>query len=59
MEAPVYVLTGKTNFAKVKEEPIVEFMHKGTDADINKRFQTLDELQKGISRCVKLLEKGC
>lgn len=55
----VYVLTGKTNFAKVREEPIVEFMHKGTDADINKRFQTLDELQKGISRCVKLLEKGC
>ena len=55
----VYVLTGKTNFAKVKEAPILEFMHKGTDADINKRFQTLDELQKGISRCVKLLEKGC
>lgn len=54
----VYVLTGKTNFAKVKEAPIVEFMHKGTDADINKRFQALDELQKGISRCVTLLEKG-
>lgn len=54
----VYVLTGKLNWSKIKEHPILEFMHKGTDADINKRFQTLDELQVAVAKCIKILEKG-
>lgn len=53
----VYVLTGKLNWAKIKEKPILEFMHRGTDADINKRFQNIDELQQAISLCVKHLER--
>ena len=54
----VYVLTGKLNWAKVKEEPIRQFMLKGTDADMDKRFQTLEELQQGILICLKSLEEN-
>lgn len=54
----VFVLTGKLNWAKVKETPIREFMLKGTDPDINNRYQTLDELQQGIFLCIKRIEKG-
>ena len=54
----VFVLTGKLNWAKVKEVPIQEFMRKGTNPDMDKRFQTLDELQQGIRLCVKRLEEG-
>lgn len=52
----VFVLTGKYNWAKIKEPPIQEFMHKGTDPNINNRFQTLDELRRGFLRCVNCLE---
>lgn len=53
----VFVLTGKCNWAKIKEPPIVEFMNKGTDADIDKRFQTLDELKQGIVQCIEDLNR--
>lgn len=53
----VFVLTGKCNWAKIKEPPIVEFMNKGTDVDIDKRFQTLDELKQGIVQCIEDLNR--
>lgn len=52
----VFVLTGKLNWSKVKNPSIKEFMEKGTASDIDKRFQTMDELQQGIRDCIKQLE---
>lgn len=50
-----YILTGKTNFATIKEPCIRAFMEKGTNADRSKRFQSLDDLQKEMLICVKNL----
>lgn len=54
----VFVLTGKLNWSKVKEPPIQKFMRRGTNPDIDKRVQALDELQQGIRHCVKRLEES-
>lgn len=39
-----FVLTGRTNISKQKEGAIKEFWHKGTCADMNKRFKSVEEL---------------
>lgn len=44
----VYVCTGKTNFATVKENNLIEFMKKGTNPDRTKRFQSLEEMKKAL-----------
>ena len=52
-----YVLTGKLNWSKIKDPIVLEFMHKGTHVDIEKRFQTLDELSAAARKCIKELEE--
>ena len=52
-----YIITGKTNFAGIKEPCVRSFMNTGTNADRNKRYQNLDELQRGAIECLTALQK--
>ena len=51
-----YVMTGKSNWAKIDNPTIKTFMNKGTNPDKTKRFQTLDELANAVKACVAELE---
>lgn len=51
----VFILTGKTNFASIKDTNIRGFMEKGTCSDRKKRYQNLNELKDGIMVCIKAL----
>ena len=51
-----YVLTGKSNWAKIDDPTIKAFMSKGTNPDKTKRFQTLDELGEAVRVCFAALE---
>lgn len=51
-----FIMTGKTNWAKIKEPTIKAFISKGTNPDISKRFQTLKELGDEAYRCLKAVE---
>ena len=53
----VYIITGKTNWAKITNPSIKSFMDKGTNPDKSKRFQTLDELGNAIKECFNAREK--
>ena len=48
----VYILTGKTNWAKISNPTVKSFMDKGTNQDKTKRFQTLDELALAVKKCI-------
>ena len=52
-----YILTGKTNWAKINDPIIKPFMDKGTNPDKSKRFQTLEELGDAIKVCLVSLER--
>lgn len=51
-----YVMTGKSNWAKIDNPTIKTFMNKGTNPDKTKRFQTLDELANAVKACFAELE---
>ena len=51
-----YILTGKTNWAKITDPAVKAFMEKGTYPDKTKRYQTLEELGSAIKRCLKEME---
>lgn len=53
----VYIMTGKSNWAKISDPTIKAFMSKGTDPDKTKRFQTLDELGEAVRVCFIALER--
>ena len=52
----VYIITGKTNFSSIKNRHVCEFMNRGTDADRQKRYQTLAELHQGALDCLNALQ---
>lgn len=52
-----YILTGKSNWAKIDDPTIKAFMTKGTNPDKTKRFQTLDELGEAVKVCFTALER--
>lgn len=52
-----YILTGKSNWAKINDPAIKSFMNKGTNPDKSKRFQTLDELAGAVKACFAALER--
>lgn len=52
-----YILTGKSNWAKISDPTIKSFMNKGTNPDKSKRFQTLDELADAVKVCFAALER--
>lgn len=51
----VYVLTGKTKLDTIKDAAIKEFIEKGMHANLEQRFQNLDELQAGMYICIEKL----
>lgn len=51
-----YVMTGKSNWAKIDNPTIKAFMNKGTNPDKTKRFQTLDEIANAVKACFAELE---
>jgi serine/threonine-protein kinase len=53
----VYIMTGKSNWAKISEPIIKAFMNKGTDSDKTKRFQTLDDLGEAVKVCFAAIER--
>lgn len=52
-----FILTGKTNWAKITEPAVKSFMEKGTNPDKAQRYQSLDELGDAVIQCIKSLEK--
>lgn len=53
-----YILTGKTNWAKITEPSVKAFIEKGTNPDKAKRFQSLDELGKAVNQCLSQMERN-
>ena len=51
-----FVLTGKTNWAKITDSAISGFIAKGTNPDKAQRYQSLDELGDAVMKCIKILE---
>ena len=51
-----YIMTGKSNWAKIDNPTIKAFMNKGTDPNKTNRFQTLDELATAVKVCFAELE---
>lgn len=52
-----YILTGKTNWAKITDPSVKSFMEKGTNPDKSKRYQTLDELGDAVKKCITDMNK--
>ena len=52
-----YILTGKSNWAKITDPAIKSFISKGTDPDKSKRFQTIEELGDAVKQCIIAMEK--
>ena len=48
-----YILTGKTNWAKITDPAVKSFMEKGTDPDKTKRYQTLKEVEFAVEKCLE------
>ena len=48
-----YILTGKTNWAKITDPAVKAFMEKGTNPDKTKRYQTLKELEMAVKKCIE------
>lgn len=53
-----YILTGKSNWAKITDPTIKTFISKGTDPEKSKRFQSLDELGDAVKQCISSMEKS-
>ena len=51
-----YIMTGKSNWAKINNQAIKAFIAKGTNANIAERFQTLDELGEAAKQCLAAIE---
>ena len=51
-----FILSGKHNFDKISNKVILQFMNKGTNANRNERFNSLDELLNAIKDIKSKLE---
>lgn len=45
----IYILTGTSNYANIKEPNIIAFMNKGTNSNKAERYQNVNELKKAVS----------
>lgn len=52
-----YIMTGKSNWAKITNPSVKAFIAKGTNPDHAKRFQTLNELDEAVKQCVASIER--
>lgn len=51
-----YIMTGKSNWANIKDPNIKSFMEIGTNPNKEKRFQTLDALEESVNKCLTAME---
>lgn len=49
----VFILTGKTNYDKIKNDKIKEFLLKGTSRTEDERFQNISELKDAVIKLYK------
>lgn len=47
----LFVMTGKRNIEKIDNEKIKEFVLKGTNPDISKRYKNIEEMRKFFNNC--------
>lgn len=52
-----YIMTGKSNWAKITNPSVKAFIAKGTNPDHTKRFQTLSELDDAVKQCIASIER--
>lgn len=52
----VYVLTGKSNYANIKDINVCAFMKKGTEQVINNRYKDVQELRAAFVECVNKMK---
>ena len=53
-----YIMTGRSNWAKITDPTIKAFIYKGTNADKTKRFQSIDEIGEAVKNCLAAMEKS-
>ena len=53
-----FVLTGKSNFGKIKNENILNFLKKGTSDNLNERYKNIDDLSENFQNLKKILLKN-
>lgn len=51
-----YIMTGKSNWAKITNPSVKAFIAKGTNPDHTKRFQTLNELDDAAKQCIASID---
>lgn len=51
-----FIITGKTNWARISNPNVKELIEKGTNQDKDKRFQTIEELGEAAKRCLYAME---
>ena len=49
----LFVLTGRTNFSKIKNESLIAFREKGLNLDSKNRYQDIDDLIKAVLKLKK------
>lgn len=49
----LFILTGRINFSKIKNENLIKFMKKGLDFNLENRYQNIDELTTAVSTLKK------
>lgn len=52
-----YIMTGKSNWAKITNPAVKAFISKGTNPDHTKRIQTLNELDDAVKQCIASIER--
>lgn len=53
-----YILTGKSNFRKIRNEDMLKFFYKGTSDNIEERFKDINELKKEFYILKTKIKKG-
>lgn len=46
-----FVLTGKTNVSKIKDDNIKKYVEKGLNPDKSKRYKSIDEIRDAVLKC--------
>ncbi|WP_286033791.1 protein kinase domain-containing protein [Fusobacterium necrogenes] len=51
-----FILTGKSNFSKIKDVDMLQFLNKGTDNNLENRYKDIYDLEKNFKILSKILK---
>lgn len=51
-----FILTGKSNFSKIKDEDVLKFLNKGTDNNLENRYKDIYDLEKNFKVLSNILK---